>query len=114
MEFSLNVFTEISHYSKRAQTCHQDATTAQAKHVRDRIFRSAIHASVIHQIPWFVLVLLKFCKILVSARFCGVCARQHTPEFAEFTEFKVLLPLGKTPLSPNYNFIWTFFADTLD
>ena len=26
-------------------------------------------------LPWIVLVLLKICKILVSARFCGVCAR---------------------------------------
>ena len=24
---------------------------------------------------WGVLVLLNFCKILVSSRFCGVCAR---------------------------------------
>ena len=64
-EFSLNIFTEFSdknicHYSKRAQTCHlatsyardQDAITALARHVRDKIFKlNPIHASVIYQIP---------------------------------------------------------------
>ena len=39
---------------------------------------------------------------------------EHTHEFAEFTEFKDLLHLRKTLLSPIYNFIWTFFADTLN
>ena len=33
------------------------------------------HSSLMSQTS-DVLVLLKFCKILVSARFCGVCARE--------------------------------------
>ena len=59
MGFFLNVFTEYSEFKDNKSlkelepaTCHQDATTVPARHVRDRIFElSPSHASVIYEIP---------------------------------------------------------------
>ena len=84
IEFSLNVFTEfnkfgdknICHYSKRAQTCYLLCNrlgcchSTSKKHVRDRIFKlSAIHASVIYQIPWIQWIPVPFRENSIATLF---------------------------------------------
>ena len=60
----------------KGSECYQSATTT---HATDRIFKlNPIHASVIYQIPWYLLNLLK-----------------------SINSMKVLLHLGETPININ-------------
>ena len=119
-EFSLNIFTEFSdknicHYSKRAQTCHpatsyardQDAITALARHVRDKIFKlNPIHASVIYQIPWIQWIPFPFCEnsivlLPMETKIRWVVAwyrfsRSHKHVFCQFWK------LSKWQISPSF------------